>query len=367
MITQDTSIINDQSYATTCDTYQQKTDKKLANSDMLILAGFGAGLRVERDALVVRNGLTHTSLNATTPTQNITTLYRGTHSISHICILSDSGTLSLDAIRWCQSQNIAISILDRNGSLVQTLTTEHQASAQLRRLQYLAEPSHLSYEIVKLKTESQISLLQAHPELPQQKRALEILETSMKWLELPDLTRWSDTPYIMTFEGRGSAAYFEAWNGLPLKWNKADAKTIPPHWQSVSPRSSPLSHNHGARHATNPCHAILNYAYAMLESQCLQALNLNGFDTSCAFLHADKVGRNSLVYDLMDMGLRSQVDHLVLQLLSSTTFKKGMLIPTSTGQVRLNPQFASFVCATCQLPANIVQQAAKTLKSWLLT
>ena len=45
----------------------------------------------------------------------------------------------------------------------------------------------------------------------------------------------------------------------------------------------------------------LNYAYGCLEASCRQALAIHGFDVACGFLHADLKGRDSLVYDLMEL------------------------------------------------------------------
>jgi CRISPR-associated protein Cas1 len=50
----------------------------------------------------------------------------------------------------------------------------------------------------------------------------------------------------------------------------------------------------------DPANAILNYAYAIPEGQMRQALSGAGFDLACGFLHADRCGRDALVYDLME-------------------------------------------------------------------
>ncbi len=132
----------------------------------------------------------------------------------------------------------------------------------------------------------------------------------------------------------------------------------------VIQRTSPLSHNHGARHAVNPFHAILNYSYAIAESSIRQALVSSGFDISCGFLHADKLYRDSLVYDLMEL-FRSEVDAKVLKLVQNTTFKKGDFIPMTNGNVRLNPPLARYVVSQRQLPQEMIEQGTRWLKSLL--
>ena len=115
-------------YGESCQMYEAKADKKLANSDMICLAGYGCGLKVEHNALIVRQGYSHEGQKPTT-----TILHRGVHGIKSIVILSDSGNISLDSIRFCSEQGICISIIDRNGSLQQSLTTDSVSNAALRR------------------------------------------------------------------------------------------------------------------------------------------------------------------------------------------------------------------------------------------
>ena len=125
---------------------------------------------------------------------------------------------------------------------------------------------------------------------------------------------------VRTFGGQAAGLYFAAWKGYPLQWRKSARRYVPPHWQTIRERGSPLSDS--ARRAVDPANAILNYAYGVLEAQCRQALAAEGFDLGCGFLHADQQYRDSLVYDLMAL-FRPAVDALVLALLARTTFAYG--------------------------------------------
>lgn len=55
---------------------------------------------------------------------------------------------------------------------------------------------------------------------------------------------------------------------------------------------------------------MLNYGYAILEGDVRRVLTMQGFDVTCGFLHADKDGRDSLVFDVMEP-CRPLVDGLV--------------------------------------------------------
>ncbi len=125
-------------------------------------------------------------------------------------------------------------------------------------------------------------------------------------------------------------------------------------------RSSPLSSNTNARHAIDPTNALLNYAYGVLEGQIRQVLSARGFDLACGFLHADRPGRDSLVYDLMECE-RGTIDGLVLDFLARTTFRAGDFIRVSDGSCRLHPQLARAIVASCRVPQARLDEHARWL------
>lgn len=342
--------------------YEEKANKKLAHDDTIILSGFGVSLKIERDALHIKNGRSYAE-----QTIEPQILYRGVHGISHIIILTTKGSLTLDVVKWCTEQNITITMLDYAGNLIQSLTPEQESNAKLRRAQYTIDEHKLGYiasQIVAEKLRQQRATLENHDELPMQTRALEIFNTTLSWFELPELPpSYYDVDFLRLVEGRAAKAYFESWVGLSLKWGKSDVKVIPPHWKTVTERTSPLTNN--GRKAVNPAQCLLNYAYALLESACRQALQKEGFDLSCGILHTDKNHRDSLVYDLMEL-YRGKVDDLVLNLLTKTTFKKGMVLSVADGTCKLNPELARYVCASCQIEQREIDAGAKVLRDLVL-
>jgi CRISPR-associated endonuclease Cas1 len=197
-------------------------------------------------------------------------------------------------------------------------------------------------------------------------RALEVLETGLQWLALPDPPPWlSDLAVLRTLEARCAKGYFGAWVGLSLHFARSDVKRIPPHWLTIRERSSPLSPTGSGRHAVDPANAILNYAYGCLEAQARQALTVQGFDLAVGFLHADKPGRDSLVFDLMEC-TRGAVDDLVLDFLDRTTLHAASFSRAGNGGVRLHPQLARVVVAACRLPQDQLDEDARWLRGVLL-
>lgn len=349
-------LISGETYAESQTRYEEKAAKKEAHSEQLVVTGFAVSMNVDKGALLIRAG------------KETRTLYRGVHGVSAIMLLTQKGNLSIDALNWCQSQEMTVSIIDFDGSLRQYLTCEQAANTKLRRAQYTSDPAKVAYQLLLKKALEQYSLLQSRTitkgkwaGVSDQERACSIFADSLKWLELPGLPRWQDIDYMRTFEGRLSKAYWYCFEGVELKWTKGDAKSLPPHWKKAGTRGSVLSKNHGARHATSPFHALLNYAYAVLESQVRQALVKAGFDLSCGFLHADKIGRDSLVYDLMEL-YRSQIDAMVLSFVGKTTFRRGDFIPVQDGSVRVSPALAKYVVLSCSIDQAEIDKGANWLK-----
>ena len=66
--------------------------------------------------------------------------------------------------------------------------------------------------------------------------------------------------------GRSAAVYFQSWHELPIAWKGLGRHPIPADWLRIGPRSSARKQASN-RFASHPVHAMLNYAYALLEGQ----------------------------------------------------------------------------------------------------
>ena len=280
------------------------------------------------------------------------------------------GQLTFDALAWCREQRITVHLLSRDGGLEATLTPDATADAALRRRQYIAQETGrdvgICQELLRRKLSAQRATIATHPDLPGHDRARDTLDTALAWLMLPEVPPWLATvDMLRIYEASAARAYFAAWAGWPLRWGKADAKRVPPHWLATRERTSPLAPAGNARHAVDPLNATRNYAYALLEGQCRQALTSLGFDVACGFLHADKAGRDSLVYDLMECE-RGTVDGLVHDFLRDTTLHHGDCALTTDGACRLHPQLARAVVAACRVEQRRIDEHAKWLRDALV-
>jgi len=351
--------------------YEARTTKALEQEERhgtgrtIILAGYGARISIERGALIVQEGHTHTGDDATRHE-----LWPAVHGVDRIICLGCVGSLSFQALTRCHDQGVRVTTLDRYGHLLANLAGDCPADAKLRRAQYHAcdtgQDVQIAREILRRKLESQRRTIRQHPELPDVPRAAEALDMALSWLSLDKPTPYlSSLDGLRMYEGRCARAYFAAWVGLPLTWGKGEPKRVPPHWLTFRERTSPLAPNQNGRHAVDPTNAILNYAYACLESQTRQVLAARGFDLACGFLHSDKSNRDSLVCDVMECE-RGTVDSLVLDFLGRTTFHAGDFSCVVDGSCRLHPQLARAVVAACRVPQERLDAHARWLRSLLL-
>lgn len=340
----------------------------LRNGDTIVLAGYGASITVLHDALVVQDGHTHEGQQALTRT-----LHRGLHGVSKIVLANVHGGLSLPAIEWCNQQGITLVLLDHYGRCQTTITSGDNADARLRRFQYIAKERStdvtIAAAILRRKFQAQLATIEHHEDqLPraEAERAAENLKTALSWFSVAEPPPWLSTiSGLRIYEARIANLYFACFRGLPLHWARADFRKVPPHWLEWGTRFSPVSNSHNARQAIDVGNCTLNYAYGCLEASCRQALVINGFDVACGFLHSDATGRDSLVYDLMEIE-RGTVDALVLNFLNSRILHYGDITRVNDGSIKLHPELAKVVVATCKLPQEVVNLNAVWLRDLIV-
>ena len=104
------------------------------------------------------------------------------------------------------------------------------------------------------------------------------------------------------------------------------------------PRTSRLDRKR-AKRALTPAHAMLNYLYAILESEATIAAHRMGFDPNLGLMHADKRYRASLASDLMEPA-RPAADEVAFDLLEANEIRRGDVHETREGICRLGPELA---------------------------
>jgi CRISPR associated protein Cas1 len=161
---------------------------------------------------------------------------------------------------------------------------------------------------------------------------------------------------IRLIESQAALAYWSAWRTLPINFPKNDLQRVPDHWLSFGARMSPLTGS--PRLAANPPNAILNYLYAVLESEARLAAAALGLDPGLGVLHVDAQARDSLACDLMEAA-RPQVDGYVLDWITRQPLKREWFFEQRNGNCRLMGPFALRLSETAVTWARAVAPTAE--------
>jgi len=157
-------------------------------------------------------------------------------------------------------------------------------------------------------------------------------------------------------EAQAASAYWSAWRTLPLNFPKKDLPRVPEHWRSFGTRISPLSGS--PRLAVTPGCAMMNYAYALLESEVSLAARAVGLDASMGIFHADQPNRDSLACDLMEP-VRPQVDAYLLEWITTQPLKREWFFEQRDGSARLMASLTERLAETAPTWARAVAPVAE--------
>ena len=144
-------------------------------------------------------------------------------------------------------------------------------------------------------------------------------------------------------EARAAQAYWNVWSGVPVLFPRQDAKRVPHHWLRFGSRHSPLTG--GPRLAINPPNAILNYVFALAESECRLALCACGLDAGIGFVHVDTRNRDSLALDLLEI-IRPSIESWLLNWITGEPLRRSDFFETGSGNCRLMSRLCSELSET---------------------
>lgn len=298
---------------------------------VVTLAGYGIQARVDRGHLLVEDGIGPSRRRARFP--------RVGHGIRRLVVIGSEGMVSLAALRWLADQDVAFSMLERDGKVLAVTGPVRSSDAKLRRAQALAHSSgaalRITRELIRRKLAGQEQV--ARDKLLDSTTADLIAQFSA---EVP--TGDSITT-IRLIESQAARVYWSAWSTLPITFPKNQLPRVPEHWRSFGARVSPLTGS--PRLAANPPNAILNYLYALLESEARLAAAALGLDPGLGVLHMDTTARDSLACDLMEP-VRPQVDTYLLDWITRQPLHREWFFEERDGNCRLMAPFASQLSGT---------------------
>lgn len=301
----------------------------------LILTGHGLGLSVEQGTLLARDGFTHYP-----QVQVIHRFFPGDRNMpSRVVIVDGNGNITLDALGWLAEQNVPLVRIDWRGNVVTVIGNGGGPDHRLVRIQLAAQADkkaalRIATSLIAAKLTNSIETLRALPSSGRVEKAIATHQDGREELRRspPKVIR-----ALLGIEGRSALAYFGAWQSLPLRWKGAGRKPIPDDWLTFASRTSLQSRKAQNRNASHPVNAMLNYAYAVLESRVRSEIVAHGYDPMIGYLHSYDKDRAALVFDLMEP-LRPLVDRAILDHVRRHIFEPADFTIRKDGVCRVNPE-----------------------------
>ncbi|MCH9657447.1 CRISPR-associated endonuclease Cas1 [archaeon] len=300
----------------------------------LLITGFGTSINIDKRKLIITNKLKDTKLE----------FYP--HKINHDGIIIDghTGNITFEAMRWLSKHNINLTLLNWNGQLLANVMPEQPKSGKLRIKQYQkyldsTDRFEIALKIVQTKVEYSLNLLEELSRFYESVDVVKIRKSAEKEdLFLLEIMKNSENQSIsksikqlMTYEGRIAGIYLENMTAI---FNQ-----LYPEFHFTGRKSKTNSRNYNASDEIN---ALLNYGYAILESEIRKAINAIGLDYSIGFLHEINQSRTPLVYDVQEL-FRWLIDVSVIQLLEEKKIKKLDFIITENYHTRLGEDVAKLL------------------------
>ena len=165
--------------------------------------------------------------------------------------------------------------------------------------------------------------------------------------ELERLEQCMSLPRLLSIEGRIADIYWRYLQQvLPVKFGFRSRM-----------------HETHQMNASDPVNALLNYGYAVLESQCRKALNSVGLEPTVGFLHEARQTKYSLVYDFQEP-YRWIVDTTVISCLESGWFGKKDFYRMDNYVLRLRPEAARKLIDALRIKFNSPVRYEGRFYSW---
>jgi CRISPR-associated endonuclease Cas1 len=271
--------------------------------------------------------------------------------------------LTGEALRWCARYSINLVLPGGPGRLItmvesaletntKTMTRMRDIDPSIIRAQCAADPVKVAREIVRAKIGAELNA--TIPDANARKREFE------EWDIKLNSTR--SVAEIMIVESRAAASYWRAFRDAGLRERKNG--NLPRSWLRFAQRNKGAAFL-GNQHASHPINAMLNYAYIVEAGRLAKALAANGLCLSIGYLHSDKKGRNSLVWDAIEP-LRPAIDAKVFAFIEAHEFARSDFPQSSYNVHRLSRDLTQLLLHRASLPAREVEEAAELMVKMIL-
>lgn len=314
-------------------------------SGVLVVDGYGIKLRVTRGRLDISDGIGRERRHRQ--------LARSSRDVQRLVLLGHTGYVTLEAHRWMADIGIGFCHMDLDGRILLSSDTKVRDEPALRRAQAIAPfdgSQHLigrSLVMRKVRGQSRVLAGLGEP------WSSEVFEH--------ELEAAGTVAELRRIEANAANRYWSRLSNRPLRFDRASLERVPHHWTSFGARGSGLGP--GARLATTPSQAILNYCYRLAEVESRFALASVGLDPGLGVLHVDQKGRASMALDLLEV-VRPQVDGWVLNLIAETTFRASDFHETRRGSCRILPPLTHVLAETLGTWRDLLAPVADQVAGW---
>jgi CRISPR/Cas system-associated endonuclease Cas1 len=232
------------------------------------------------------------------------------------------------------------------------LETKTKAMTRMRdidpsiiRAQCAADPVKVAREIVRAKISAELKGTIPDAEARQRQFA----EWDIK------LSSGRSVAEIMIVESHAAASYWRAFRDAGLRERKNG--NLPRSWLRFAQRNKGAAFL-GNQHASHPINAMLNYCYIVEAGRLAKALAAQGLCLSIGFLHSDKKGRNSLVWDAIEP-LRPAIDAKVFAFIEAHEFARRDFPQSGYNVHRLSRDVTQLLLHKASLPTGEIEAAAE--------
>jgi CRISPR-associated endonuclease Cas1 len=303
----------------------------LRKSGVLVLNGYGIRVQVNAGHLLLHDGIADVRRTIRLPRVN--------HGLKRLVLIGSDGFITLEALRWIADQGAAFLMLDRRGKVLTVTGPVAPSDSKLRRAQSLALGNgtalKISKELISQKLAGQELLV--HDMLHDAATADAIARFRVVLPSAESLDR------VRLIESQAAKLYWHSWADIPIHWPRKDESRVPEHWRRFGSRISPLTHS--PRLASSPPNALLNFLYALVESESRLSAVAMGLDPGVGLLHVDTPNRDSLACDIMEV-CRPKVDAFVLNWLQSEPLRRSDFWEDRNGNCRIASSLAIKLCET---------------------
>jgi CRISPR/Cas system-associated endonuclease Cas1 len=270
--------------------------------------------------------------------------------------------LTGDAIRFCTQRGIVLAMPDGPGRIVTIAHSALEATEgetlrdvgpAIIRAQCSADPVRIAREIVGTKITADKGALgpRVTPAMPQTIARCEAALMSTR-----------SVADIVLIEAKAASVYWRSWRDLGLIERKGG--NLPASWRRFSQRTKGPEFL-GNKHAAHPISAMINYCVVVEAGRLARALTGLGLVLQVGFLHSDKHGRNSLVWDCIEP-LRARINANVFKFIACSEFARADFPASGIKTHRIARPIIAELLKRCLLPDGDILDAATWLRDLVM-